>query len=447
MSTYAAQRVTTDLNNRPAFLGPQAFAEIGDPGGADRALGLTAIRMLALADPEKEIAANGRRWLELSSAYGFGTPMERPEKPYLLVDGAAIIPIHGMLINRFPYSWSWITGYNFIRDQVNAARIDPDVKLIVFDVNSCGGTVAGCQETADVIFEARQDKPSLAVVDAGCYSAAYYLASQASKVVVTPSGGVGSIGVMCLRFDFSKAMEQYGTKVTMIHAGKFKTDGMPFAAMSADEEARIQASVDESYDSFVSAVVRGRGLADQAVRDTEAGTYNAPEAMRIGLVDGITAPAAAVRDALCPPDDDENDDPEDDPSMTTPAVAAAAAAAPAAPTTEQLAQAATDARTAERARINSILTCDEAKGKDTLANHIATATGLSVDEAKVMLAAAASEKVAEAAPGNPLERAMDRAGTPGVGDGGGAPTGEDAKVAQILAAQKRAGGHEIVKAA
>ena len=52
---------------------------------------------------------------------------------------------------------------------------------------------------------------------------------------------------------------------------------------------------------------------------------------------------------------------------------------------------------AERARIGAILGCDEAKGREAMANHIAFKTASTVDDAKGLLAAAP-----KAEPENPL---------------------------------------------
>ncbi|HCR6545409.1 TPA: S49 family peptidase, partial [Shigella flexneri] len=136
----------------------------------------------------------------LCAAYGVGRPSA--DKPFAFSNGLAIIPIHGTLINRYGgYYYGYVTGYNFIRSQRNAALADPDVEAIIYDVNSNGGEAAGCFELSQEMFDTRGEKPSLAVVDSNCYSAAYALASAADKIVVTPSGGAGSIGVIALHID------------------------------------------------------------------------------------------------------------------------------------------------------------------------------------------------------------------------------------------------------
>ena len=96
----------------------------------------------------------------LCAAYGFDSKAQN--KPFAFQDGVAIIPIHGSLINRFGQCYGYVTGYNFIRSQMNLAEADPDVQGIVFDVNSYGGEAAGCFELcADI---AALSKPTLSVV-------------------------------------------------------------------------------------------------------------------------------------------------------------------------------------------------------------------------------------------------------------------------------------------
>ena len=60
----------------------------------------------------------------------------------------------------------------------------------------------------------------------------------------------------------------------------------------------------------------------------------------------------------------------------------------------------------ERARIESITTCDEAKGREGLASHIAFKTNMSVDDAKAMLASSPKGAASTSA----LDAAMAKTG-------------------------------------
>ena len=402
---------------------------------------------LADADFTLEEAAWESRKGDLCAAYGFSSATA--DKPFAFSNGVAIIPVHGVLVNRFSYSWGYATGYNFLRAQIEAAAADPDVKMIVLDCNSNGGQVAGCFETADVIREAREQKPILAVVDSSCYSACYAIASAATKIVATQSAGVGSIGVVAMHMNIGGMLEKFGVEVTFIHAGKHKVDGNPYETLPDDVRASLQKSIDKSYATFVNAVATGRNLSVDVVKATEARTYDADDAAALGLIDAVQTPSKAVAaylDELSGSTDDmkelamgntENKQPSAD-QNTQPDTAAIATAA----------------RAAERERMAGIMNADEAKGKSALANHLALNTDMSVDAAKAVLAAAAPEQAAtqattQAAPeakptASPFAAAMGATDNPevGAGDAGAdaGDKGEKSAASAILADQSRATG-------
>jgi signal peptide peptidase SppA len=449
MSDQAARSALSRMNLHEVFI-------------AHHYQGLAAdLAKMAATDP----AAAREKFLtetrhELCEAYGF-TRREQ-SKPFAFADGFAIIPVHGTLINRFGASYGYVTGYNFIRNQHNAAMLDPDVKYIVHDHNSYGGEAAGCFELADEIFDSRGEKPIIAVVDSNCYSASMALASSADKIFVTPSSGVGSIGVVAMHVDMSKMLSDWGINITFIHSGDHKVDGNPYEKLDPAVKKDIQAGVDKSRAKFVSLVARNLGLDEKVVYDTEARTYRADDALKLGLVHAIAVPSAALQTLI--DEDSENDDSDVqlskkettmDPTQgnNTPAAGQPAASVQPAPA----ANAGTDdqaaVQKAERDRVQGILNCEEAAGKSKMANHLAFNTNMSVADAKAMLAVAGTEAAAPA-PQQPAESgfaaAMNRTGNPQVGaDGavaGQAGNGGDGKpnaAAQIMADYERASGIKL----
>lgn len=379
--------------------------------------------------------------LELCEAYGFGRPQQ--SKPFAFADGVAIIPVHGSLINRFGWSYSFVTGYNFIRAQHNAALLDDDVKYIIHDHNSFGGEAAGCFELSDEIYASRGKKPIIAVVDSNCYSASFALATACDKIIAIPSAGVGSVGVVSMHIDMSKALESYGYKITFIYSGDHKVDGNPYEALAAEVKADIQKSVDKSRAKFVAVVARNLGLDSKIIYDTQARTYRADDALALGLIAKIAVPSAALQAAI---DGDDEEDPvvtpegDDEQAATietqstneemtmdpTQGNNTPAAGQPAAAVNNQA-----DAVKAERSRVQGIQSCEEAKGREALANHLAFNTEMSVADAKAMLAVAptAAAAPAAAATTNTLHQAMANTAQPNVGadaaaGAAGAATGE-----------------------
>jgi ClpP class serine protease len=121
------------------------------------------------------------------------------------------------------------TAYPDIQDAVERASSDPSVTEIIMLVDSPGGDVAGLPETASIIAQAGQVKPVTAMVTGMAASPAYWLASQANTIVLTPSGEVGSVGVLTIHADITKMLDRAGIKLTTIQASKYKTDFSPFS--------------------------------------------------------------------------------------------------------------------------------------------------------------------------------------------------------------------------
>ncbi len=368
-----------------------------------------------------ERATLERQREDLALAYGYSNSSR--EKTFAFENGVAIIPVHGMLINRYNGSWGYVTGYNFIRAQFNAALDDDEVKLIVFDVNSYGGEAAGCFELCDEIREARGRKSILSVVDSNACSAAYAIGSSPSKMYVTPSGQAGSIGVIAMHVNMQKMLEQWGLEITLIIGGDHKADGNPYEKLPESVRKDIQASVDKRTGEFIELVSKNRGLDSEAVRATQAQTYRADAALALGLIDAVKTPTEAVATFLAELGFDDPNDIEEDKAMTTPAKPGDQAAAD---------QAAADARTAERSRIQGITNhASVHDGNRELANHLAYDTDTSVELAGTMLgkitapaaaapaapaAAAAKPKGKEEAAGKgAFEQSMDAAEHPELG--------------------------------
>jgi ClpP class serine protease len=280
-----------------------------------------------------------------------------------------------------------------------------------------------------------------------------------------------------LHCDMSQMLSDYGMKFTFIVAGAHKVDGNPFEPLSEDVRADFQTEIDTMYDTFVAAVVRGRGLSEEAVRATEARCYGASDALGEDLVDDIQNPADAVEAYFFPcennadPDDDDGagDDEDDDPpepeeshmaqrpaptpqARQTPPAQAASSAADTEVTSVDVNQVSADARAAERTRIQGIQGHAEAVGRESLAAHLALETDMSVEAAGKILAASPKAVAAPAADPKQeaqqeqthFQRAMATGTHPNVGAGAERKDGEgnDDTVTpsnRILANQKRFG--------
>lgn len=201
----------------------------------------------------------------------------------------AVLPIYGVITKRANLMSQFSGGCSVekLTAQFRAALADPSVKAVVFDVDSPGGGVDGVDELAAEIFDARGKKKTVAIANSMAASAAYWLACSASEFVMTPSGYVGSIGVFTAHEDISAMLEKMGVKVTLIGAGKFKTEGNEFEPLSDEAKAHLQDQVDAFYGMFVKAVARGRKVSQAAVKSGfgQGRIVLSADAVKQGMVD------------------------------------------------------------------------------------------------------------------------------------------------------------------
>lgn len=202
-----------------------------------------------------------------------------------------VIPIRGVVGNRMNMMNDSSGGMSceLVAKQFRAMVNNRDIKTIILDIDSPGGTISGVPELYSTIMEARGTKPIIAHVNSLAASAAYWIASAADEIVVTPSGMTGSIGVYTLHEDISQHLENEGIKETFIYEGENKVEGNPFEPLTDEAKEFLQARVKDSYDMFVSDVAKGRGVDVKTVLDKfgQGRAFNAKESVSRGLADRI----------------------------------------------------------------------------------------------------------------------------------------------------------------
>lgn len=198
----------------------------------------------------------------------------------------AAIPIAGPMVKGT--SW-WGTSTPAVRRAVKAAAADRKVDAIVLHIDSPGGMVAGTQELADAVAEARAVKPVHAYVSDMGASAAYWVASQAQTITANRTAEVGSIGVLAVVDDFSGAFEKMGVKVHVVSTGPYKGAGVLGAPVEDKHLAYVQERVDETMGYFRAAIAAGRpALSGKALdRVADGRVWGAAEAVDLGLIDGV----------------------------------------------------------------------------------------------------------------------------------------------------------------
>lgn len=230
---------------------------------------------------------------------GIGAPVAARGPAPARAGSIAVIPVRGTIV-QYAEQLDMCEGgttTGAISQMLNSALADDTVGSILLHIHSPGGSVYGVQELGDEIRAARAQKPVVAIADSLAASAAYWIGSQAGEFYCTPGGEVGSIGVWQAHQDVSKMFEAMGVNITLISAGKFKTEGHPYGPLDEEAQRFFQQRTDDYYAAFTNAVAKGRNVPIAAVRDGmgQGRVLGADAALAEKMIDGVMPFADVVK--------------------------------------------------------------------------------------------------------------------------------------------------------
>ncbi len=240
------------------------------------------------------------RATDLPQSLGMGKDEEREMQRLQVVGKLAIIPVHGVLVARrgqINSACEEILSYERLRGQINAALNHELVEEIVLDFHTGGGHAMGCKELADFIRSSTAVKPITALVNFAAYSAGFFLAAACSRIVASPTAGVGSIGVIIETYEISRMEEDMGITFNTYYRGDHKNDLSPHEPITDQAVQEINLKLDDAYAIFTESVAEYRGLPVADVVATQARLYTPSAALSARLIDEI-APAQDALDGI-----------------------------------------------------------------------------------------------------------------------------------------------------
>lgn len=297
------------------------------------------------------------------------------EKPrarfYQVIDGIAVLPVSGTLVHKLGgmRPFSGMTGYDGITARLQQAMDDPEVKGVLLDIDSPGGQGAGAFDCADMIYRLGEQKPVWALANDLSCSAAMLLASACQRRLVTQTSRIGSIGVVMAHTSYAGKLEQEGIDITLIYSGSHKVDLSGTRELPESVRMDYQQRMDDARLMFAEKVSQYTGLSVDAVMETEAAIYDGQAGIDAGLADEMVNAADAVT-----------------------VMAAALKSKTKGGNMPELT--ATEAAAQENQRVMGIIGCQEAKGREALAQMLAGQPGMSVTQAQAILSAAAPQQEA-----------------------------------------------------
>src|ERR1700674_4266588 len=176
---------------------------------------------------------------------------------------------------------------------------DDSVKAIIIHVNSPGGGVAASEEIYREVKRIRSEKKKRIVVSIETVGAsgAYYVASASDKIYADQGSIVGSIGVIAQWVNYGDLLKWAKLKDVVIKTGEFKDTGNPTRDLTPNEQAYMQALIDNMFGQFIQAVSEGRGMKFEDVKSIANGkVWTGEQAMSMKLIDGVGDFETAVKE-------------------------------------------------------------------------------------------------------------------------------------------------------
>lgn len=215
------------------------------------------------------------------------------EKPYKKEGSIAVIELRGYLVKRASGFMAWllgVKGMEAIGNIFKQALADTDVKGIFLDIDSPGGSMDGTMDLAEIIYNARGQKPILSFADGQMTSALQWIGSAADYVIAANETTIlGSVGVYTVHMDFVDRAKELGIRPTVFSAGKFKPIGNEHEHLSASDKKYIQDKLDYAHTLFIESLSKNTGISvgkmDSDLK--EAKVFMGSQAVAVGLANEI----------------------------------------------------------------------------------------------------------------------------------------------------------------
>jgi protease-4 len=182
---------------------------------------------------------------------------------------------------------------------IRQIRRNDKIKAVVLRVNSPGGSALASEVILRELQLLKAKKPLIVSMGDLAASGGYYISAGADSIFAMPTTITGSIGVFGMMFNVSGGLKDK-LGVTFDEEKNAPLADFPTAsrALTPQESARMQATIDTIYATFKGRVVNGRHLSQQVVDSIAQGrVWTGSDALAYGLVDGLGGLDRALRSA------------------------------------------------------------------------------------------------------------------------------------------------------
>lgn len=174
---------------------------------------------------------------------------------------------------------------------------DKDVKIIIFRVDSPGGSPTASETIRRSVVRAREQGKKV-VVSMGqmAGSGGYWIAMNADRIIANPATLTGSIGVLSGKVNLGGLYEKIGLNWDILQTGQdFSGMWSSTHGYTPEEKARLDVLIDDAYDSFRDNVAEARKIPKEKMPSVSKGrVFTGEQALQLGLVDELGGLRTAI---------------------------------------------------------------------------------------------------------------------------------------------------------
>ncbi|MDD5586955.1 MAG: signal peptide peptidase SppA [Alphaproteobacteria bacterium] len=183
------------------------------------------------------------------------------------------------------------------------ASADPEVKAILFRVNSPGGAPDASESIRHALVKAKEaKKPVFVSMGDVAASGGYWIVMNADHIVAEPGTITGSIGVVAGKFIAGDLMKKLGVQWDDLATSDNAHMWSMLRPFSAEGRERVNALLDDTYKTFTGNVAEARKIPLGKMPDIAGGrVWTGEQAVKVGLVDelgGLATTVAAIKKHL-----------------------------------------------------------------------------------------------------------------------------------------------------
>lgn len=209
-----------------------------------------------------------------------------------------LILLNGMIVDKQEDSLfeSGTVAPENIKDAVDAALEDDDIKAVVLRIDSPGGSALASDIMYGYIEQLADEKPVIVSMGNVAASGGYYVAAAAPVIMADPATITGSIGVLGGKVVISGLLEKVGIGTWSVSRGQMAGVFDMTAGFTPAERQKVFKLMNDIYGMFLERVLTTRKEKLTKPIDEIAGgrVYTGQQALDLGLVDQLGGLTEAV---------------------------------------------------------------------------------------------------------------------------------------------------------